>query len=66
MDIPDVIGFTLSDAEIKLKGAGVSVAAVKVTLPPREAVIEAEGYFRVLRVKESDRQKVELIVCKPL
>lgn len=66
MCMPDVIGFTLKNAVHILEAAGITVQSVKVTSPPRDGILEAEDYYRVLSVRCSNNQKVDLLVCKPL
>lgn len=61
-----VIGFTLSEARNMLTDAGVKVASIRVTSPPKAELMDIDGYYRVINVIDKGEEGIELIICKPL
>ncbi|HHW49666.1 MAG TPA: PASTA domain-containing protein [Clostridiaceae bacterium] len=66
MAIPDVAGYTLEDAKRIITQAGFEIGNVFLTAPPRLKSMEIDNKCRVLRIKEIEKGKVELLVCKPV
>lgn len=64
--IPDVVGLTLGDARSQLERAGIEIASIEITSPPRQKNISPENFFRVIRIEVTDKNKAKLLVCKPL
>ena len=65
MKIPDVLGFTLSEAKAMLSSSGINICRITVTAPPKCKTVEYDDCCRVISLK-GDNNKVELLVCKPL
>jgi len=66
MNVYDVQGFTLADAQKALKRVNITQFVVKVTMPPRLRSNYYDEHYRVLRVNKLDENTVELLVSKPL
>ena len=66
MQVEEVIGFTLNEAENLLNKAFITITSIKVTSPPKCKPESIEGYYRVVNVKAVDDKSVEIFVCKPL
>lgn len=64
--MPDIIGYKLDEAEIILKEAGLTIASIQVTTPPRMKIYQYDNQFRVVKLNVLCNKSVELIVCKPL
>ena len=66
MGVPDVTGFTLGEALIVLKSAGITEIVVRLTTPPRDQGTEYNNSSRVVRqITSDDGRTEELIVCNP-
>ncbi len=63
MELPDVVGLTLEKASKALNDAGFTELLTVITAAPRMPLSKAEGSSRVLRIRELDHNKVELVVC---
>lgn len=66
MDIPDITGYTLGEAKRLLEAAGIRLASVTVTAPPREKCSSYDDNCRVIRCTTVDVGCVELLVCKDM
>ena len=63
---PDVSGLFLSEAELKLDKAGITINKVIETSPPKNVKGEIEDGFRVIRITKYDNKTCDLLVCRPL
>lgn len=61
--MPDLVGMKLSKALEILDSLGVKDVDVIVTSPPKEEKI-ANKDMRVIRLKNNELGKIELLVCK--
>jgi hypothetical protein len=66
MNMPDVIGFTLGEASILLKKAGLSICRIQVIAPPRDTSQLYDDNYRVIKLDTIDDKNVALHICKPL
>jgi hypothetical protein len=66
MDMPDITGYTLGEARRLLEAAGIGLASVTVTAPPRKKSSSYDDSFRVIRCKAVNEECVELLICKDM
>lgn len=66
MQIPDVAGYKLGEAKLKLQEMGVNIDSITVTSPPKLKLVEFDNSYRVIKVSIVGDSKVELVICKPL
>ncbi|MGI6778291.1 MAG: hypothetical protein ACOX7R_09855 [Acetivibrionales bacterium] len=65
MNIPDVTGFTLGEAKELIENAGMEIISISLTAPPRCRINGVDDACRVVRIRECEEGKIELIVCNP-
>ena len=65
MKIPDIIGLSYDQAKTILQESGFIIHSVETTSPPRERSSEYYDFYRVIRIKALNENKVELLVCNP-
>lgn len=63
MQIPDVSGYRLKDAERLLKANGAGKVIIKLTSPPRMRSFGYDGNSRVVRQCSMADGALELLVC---
>jgi hypothetical protein len=64
--VPEVVGLTLGDVKNELEHEGIEIESIEVTSPPRQKSLEAEDFYRVIRMEITSTNKARLLVCKPL
>ncbi len=63
MNIPDVAGFRLDEAEDILKEHGVCDYDILVTKPPKAPEAEYNGNYRVIRLQYDKKGLLKLLIC---
>ncbi len=62
MKVPDIAGYMLYEARLKLAEAGIKDYVITVITPPRMTEKKYSDNSRVIRVKSVSREQIEIIV----
>lgn len=60
------IGYTLGAALEAAEEMGYHIEKISITMPPKLEISEYDTSFRVIRVQCAGKNKLLILVCKPL